>query len=56
VTPALLFVVGASGAGKTAAVRAIEARALPGVRCYYFDTIGVPTPEAIERERGGRTI
>lgn len=52
-TPALLFVVGASGAGKTAAVRAIEARALPGVRCYYFDTIGVPTPEEMEREWGG---
>lgn len=52
-TPALLFVVGASGAGKTAAVRAIEARALPSVRCYYFDTIGVPTPEVMEREWGG---
>jgi len=53
VTPALLFVIGASGAGKTAAVRALEARALPGVRCYCFDSIGVPAPEVMEREWGG---
>jgi len=53
VTPALLFVIGASGAGKTATVRALDARALPGVRCYYFDTIGVPTPDVMERDWGG---
>jgi len=53
VTPALLLVVGASGAGKTAAVRTLQARALPGVRCYYFDTIGVPAPAVMEREWGG---
>src|SRR5574341_635832 len=53
VTPALLFVLGASGAGKTAAVRALQARNLPGVRCYYFDTIGVPAPEIMERDWGG---
>ena len=41
----VLVVTGASGAGKTTAVRAIEARALTGVRCFYFDSIGVPTPE-----------
>ncbi|HEY6109978.1 MAG TPA: hypothetical protein VIV56_13860 [Gemmatimonadales bacterium] len=52
-TPALLFVVGASGVGKTAAVRALGARALPGVQCYYFDTIGVPTPAVLERDWGG---
>src|ERR1051325_948540 len=52
-TPALLFVVGASGAGKTAAVRALETRALPGVRCYYFDTIGVPGPPCMERDGDG---
>ena len=50
--PALLFVVGASGAGKTAAVHALEARRLSGVRCHYFDSIGVPTPEVMEREWG----
>ena len=50
---AILVVTGASGSGKTAAVRALDARALPGVRCYYFDTIGVPSREEIERDFGG---
>lgn len=51
-TPALLFVVGASGAGKTAAVQALEARQQPGVGCYFFDSIGVPTPEIMQRAWG----
>lgn len=51
--PALLFVIGASGAGKTAAVRTLEARGLPGVRCYYFDSIGVPPTSIMERDFGG---
>jgi hypothetical protein len=46
-------VIGASGAGKTAAVRAIDARRIRFVRCHYFDSIGVPTPEVMEREWGG---
>lgn len=25
---------------------------MSGVRCYYFDSIGVPTPEVMEREWG----
>jgi hypothetical protein len=44
-TPGILVVTGASGSGKTATVRALEARALPGVRCYYFDAVGVPPAE-----------
>ena len=52
-TPAILVVTGASGSGKTAAVRALDARGLPGVRCYYFDTIGVPSREEMERDFGG---
>jgi hypothetical protein len=51
-TPRLLFVIGASGAGKTAAVQALDARALPGVRCHYFDSIGVPPPEVMVRDFG----
>jgi hypothetical protein len=43
--PGILVVTGASGSGKTAAVRALEARALSGVRCYYFDAVGVPPLE-----------
>ena len=35
--PGLLVVTGASGAGKTTLVRALDARRLDGVRCYYFD-------------------
>ncbi len=50
--PALLFVIGASGAGKTAAVQALDARALPGVQCHYLDSIDVPPTEIMERDFG----
>src|SRR5207249_12226226 len=50
-TPGILVVTGAFGSGKTATVRALEARALPGVRCYYFDAVGVPS--AADRRSGG---
>ena len=33
-------------------VRAVEARALPGVGCYYFDSVGVPSPEEMCRDFG----
>jgi hypothetical protein len=49
----ILVVTGASGAGKTAAVQALEARAVPGVRCFYFDSIGVPPTDVMERDYGG---
>jgi len=45
-TPSILVVTRASGSGKTATVRALEARALSGVRCYYFDSVGVPSAES----------
>jgi hypothetical protein len=51
--PALLIVTGASGAGKTASVEALAARALPGMGCFFFDHIGVPDPEAMIRDFGG---
>ncbi len=51
--PAVLVVTGASGAGKTTVVRSLEARALPGVRCYYFDAVGVPTVDVMHRDFGG---
>ncbi len=50
--PALLFVTGASAAGKSAAVRALEARRVRGVRCCYFDSIGVPSPAEMIRDYG----
>lgn len=50
----ILVVTGASGAGKTATVQVLEARGIPGVRCFYLDSIGVPTAEEMERtSRGG---
>jgi hypothetical protein len=49
----ILVVTGASGAGKTTAVSSLEARHLSGVQCFYFDSIGVPTAEVMEREHGG---
>ena len=43
--PALLVVVGASGAGKTTLVARLAALALPGVGCYHFDTIGISSAD-----------
>ena len=50
---AIVVVTGASGVGKSAALAALEARAVRGLRCFYFDSIGVPPAEVIEREFGG---
>lgn len=52
----ILVITGASGAGKTANVRALDARAIPGVRCFYFDSIGVPTVDVMERDYGGEGV
>ena len=43
----VLFLVGASGSGKTAVLRHL--RALPDFQaaCYFFDDIGVPSPEEL---------
>jgi len=43
--PAILAVLGASGAGKTTLVERLAALGLPGVGCYYFDTIGIPAKD-----------
>jgi len=50
--PLIIVVTGASGVGKATLVRALEAQNLPGVRCYSFDSIGVPEPAAMEAEFG----
>jgi hypothetical protein len=49
----IIVVTGASGAGKTAAVTSLETRQVPGVQCFHFDSIGVPTAEVMERDHGG---
>lgn len=51
--PSVLVVTGASGAGKTTLVRALAGLELSGVGCYYFDTIGVPSPEEMNARFGG---
>ena len=51
--PAILVLTGASGAGKTTIIRALESKRLPGVGCYYFDSVGVPSPEEMVRDFGG---
>ena len=48
----ILFFVGASGVGKTAAVHQLESLALAGVDCEYFDSIGVPSAEVMQRDFG----
>jgi hypothetical protein len=50
---AILVVFGASGAGKTAALRALAAARLPGVRCLHFDDVGVPSLDEMSRDHGG---
>ena len=49
----ILVVTGASGAGKTATVEALASRSLPGVQCFYFDSIGVPAPDVMDLDYGG---
>jgi energy-coupling factor transporter ATP-binding protein EcfA2 len=51
--PAILVLTGASGAGKTTLVAALGALEVPGVGCYFFDSIGVPSPEEMTRVYGG---
>ena len=43
----------AEKSGATAAVRRLESRQLPGVRCFYFDSIGVPSEAVMTRDYGG---
>ena len=54
--PALLVVTGASGAGKTTLVRQVEAISIPGVGCYYFDSIGVPSREEMSAQWQNTTL
>src|SRR5687768_887083 len=51
--PAVLVITGASGAGKSTLVRGLAALGLPGIGCYEFDRIGVPTDAEIAARFGG---
>jgi type II secretory pathway predicted ATPase ExeA len=48
------FVIGASGSGKTSAVRELESASQLGLKTFFFDSIGVPSEqERIERWGSG---
>jgi hypothetical protein len=51
--PAILVVTGASGAGKSTLFRGLAALGLPGIGCYEFDTIGIPTEAEMAARFGG---
>lgn len=50
--PAILVVVGASGAGKTTLVSMIASLELPGVGCYHFDSMGIPSDAELAERFG----
>lgn len=56
VSGAILFVTGASGSGKTAAVSLLAGRETWHDRCHFFDSVGVPSPDRLaEMEIAGRS-
>lgn len=48
----LLFVTGASGAGKTVGVERLRLTHPDKFSFYFFDSIGVPSPEVMTRDYG----
>ncbi len=50
--PRILVITGASGSGKTAIIGRLAGQPEPGVRYHHFDSVGVPSPEEMERDYG----
>ena len=48
----LIFVTGASGSGKTTAIKQLEETTNDTYTFFYFDSLGVPTPEEMEKQYG----
>jgi uridine kinase len=48
----LVILIGASGSGKTTIARRIEDRFAEDVEVFYFDRIGLPSPEKMIAEYG----
>ena len=48
----LFFLIGASGAGKTTALKFLEKKKLPNLEFCYFDSIGVPSAEEMAKKFG----
>jgi hypothetical protein len=50
----MVFIIGASGAGKTSVLHELERLCGDRLSCFYFDDIGVPSlDEMVERHGGG---
>lgn len=49
----LFFLIGASGSGKTTVTKELEKQDIEQFKILYFDSIGVPSMEEMEREYGG---
>ena len=48
----IIFIIGASGAGKTSTLKSVEANNPDAFKYCYFDNIGVPTAEEMVRYFG----
>jgi len=53
VSQRVIFLIGASGVGKTAVAKVLEKKEPWIWNTFYSDTIGVPNPEEMERWPGG---
>lgn len=49
--PYIIFLTGASGAGKTSLLNSIS-HDFPSVKCFHFDSVGVPSEEEMIRQYG----
>jgi len=48
----LIILIGASGSGKTTIARAVAGRGRPDLDVFYFDNIGVPSPDQMIADYG----
>ena len=48
----LYFLIGASGSGKTTAVKILERKKIPNLQICYFDSIGVPSSQQMIKKYG----
>ena len=48
----LFFLIGASGSGKTTSAKILENKKVPNLKIFYFDSVGVPSSEAMIKEYG----
>ena len=52
--PSIFFITGASGSGKTTLLKRVaEQNILPDTSYHFFDSIGVPSLEVMQRDFGG---